>query len=92
MYDFKDKGDRLMALKPESTTPAMRALVEHNLCPQGTVTRLCYVSSPHLRYDRPQKGRLREDTTNAESNWSAVHHPPQMRRWWRRVVFLSDWA
>ncbi len=60
MYDFKDKGDRLMALKPESTAPAMRALVEHNLCPQGTVTRLCYVSSPHFRYDRPQKGRLRE--------------------------------
>ena len=60
MYDFRDKGDRHMALKPESTAPAMRALIEHNLCPQGTVTRLCYVSSPHFRYDRPQKGRLRE--------------------------------
>lgn len=60
MYDFYDKGQRHMALKPESTAPAMRALIEHNLCPQGTVTRLCYISSPHFRYDRPQKGRLRE--------------------------------
>lgn len=60
MYDFKDKGDRDMTLKPESTAPAMRALVEHNLCPQGQTVRLCYVSSPHFRYDRPQKGRLRE--------------------------------
>lgn len=60
MYEFKDKGDRSLTLKPESTAPAMRALVEHNLCPQGTVTRLCYVSSAHYRYDRPQKGRLRE--------------------------------
>jgi histidyl-tRNA synthetase len=60
MYDFVDKGGRNMVLKPESTAPVMRALLEHNLCPQGTVTRLCYLSSPHFRYDRPQKGRLRE--------------------------------
>lgn len=60
MYTFTDKGDRSLTLKPESTAPAMRALVEHNLCPQGTVARLAYVSSAHYRYDRPQKGRLRE--------------------------------
>lgn len=60
MYDFFDKGDRHLALKPESTAPAMRALVEHNLCPQGNHARICYVSSPHFRYDRPQKGRLRQ--------------------------------
>lgn len=64
MYEFTDKGGRSMVLKPESTAPAMRALLEHNLCPQGTVTRLCYVSSPHFRYDRPQKGRLREHHQN----------------------------
>lgn len=60
MYDFVDKGGRPMALKPESTAPAMRALVEHSLCPPGTHLRLCYVSSAHFRYDRPQKGRLRQ--------------------------------
>lgn len=60
MYTFTDKGGRSISLKPESTAPAMRALVEHSLCAPGTVTRLCYASSAHYRYDRPQKGRLRE--------------------------------
>ncbi len=60
IYQFTDKGGREVALKPENTAPAMRALIEHNLCPQGTVLRLCYVSTSLFRYDRPQKGRLRE--------------------------------
>jgi len=59
MYTFLDKGDRSITLKPEGTAPAMRALLEHNLCPQGTVARLSYIT-PIFRYERPQKGRLRE--------------------------------
>jgi histidyl-tRNA synthetase len=59
MYDFVDKGGREIALKPEGTAPAMRALIEHNLCPPGTIERLYYVT-PVFRYERPQKGRLRE--------------------------------
>jgi len=59
MYTFMDKGDRSITLKPEGTAPAMRALLEHNLCPQGSVARLSYVT-PIFRYERPQKGRLRE--------------------------------
>lgn len=60
MYTFEDKGGRSVTLKPESTAPAMRAVLEHNLCPTGATLRLCYISSPHYRYERPQKGRLRE--------------------------------
>jgi histidyl-tRNA synthetase len=59
MYSFNDKGDRNITLKPEGTAPAMRALIEHNLCPAGTIQRLYYVT-PIFRYERPQKGRLRE--------------------------------
>ncbi len=59
MYEFTDKGDRHMALKPEGTAPSVRAVLEHNLCPQGTVARLSYIT-PIFRYGRPQKGRLRE--------------------------------
>lgn len=59
MYEFKDKGGRDIALKPEGTAPVMRALLEHNLCPQGTHTRLYYLT-PCYRYNRSQKGRLRE--------------------------------
>lgn len=60
MFEFVDKGNRHVALKPESTAPAVRALVENSLCPPGNTARLCYVSSPHFRYERAQKGRLRE--------------------------------
>jgi histidyl-tRNA synthetase len=59
MYSFIDKGDREITLKPEGTAPAMRAVIEHNLCPPGTVERLYYIT-PIFRYERPQKGRLRE--------------------------------
>jgi len=59
MYTFQDKGGRSITLKPEGTAPAMRALLEHNLCPPGVVTRMSYII-PIFRYDRPQKGRLRE--------------------------------
>lgn len=59
MYDFEDKGGRRIALKPEGTAPAVRAVIEHNLCPPGTVARLSYVTQI-FRYERPQKGRLRQ--------------------------------
>ena len=59
LYDFRDKGDREIALKPEGTAGAVRAVLEHALCPPGTVLRLGYVT-PIFRYERPQKGRLRE--------------------------------
>ncbi len=59
MYTFLDKGDRSITLKPEGTAPAMRALLEHNLCPPGVVARMYYII-PIFRYGRPQKGRLRE--------------------------------
>lgn len=59
MYDFHDKGDRHITLKPEGTAPVIRAVLEHNLCPQGSVCRLTYIT-PIYRYERPQKGRLRE--------------------------------
>jgi histidyl-tRNA synthetase len=59
MYTFEDKGQRSITLKPEGTAPAMRALIQHSLCPPGTVSRLSYIT-PVFRYERPQKGRFRE--------------------------------
>ncbi len=59
MYDFETKGGRHVALKPEETAPLARAVIQHNLVPQGTVGRFCYIS-PIYRYERPQKGRFRE--------------------------------
>lgn len=59
MYDFYDKGERHICLKPEGTAPAMRAAIEHGLLNQGTTLRMSY-AIPFFRYGRPQKGRLRQ--------------------------------
>ena len=59
MYEFMDKGDRHIALKPEGTAPVMRAYLELSLGNQGATTRLWYFTHS-FRYGRPQKGRYRQ--------------------------------
>ncbi|MET0628981.1 MAG: histidine--tRNA ligase [Acidimicrobiia bacterium] len=56
MYDFEDKGGRHVALRPEGTAGVVRAFVEH---PQPVPWKVWYLA-PHFRYERPQKGRLRQ--------------------------------
>jgi histidyl-tRNA synthetase len=60
MFRFQDMGGRNVALKPESTAPAMRMLIENGLAAPGVFQRLYYISSPHFRQENPQLGRLRE--------------------------------
>lgn len=59
MYDFYDKGERHIALKPEGTAPVMRAYLEHGIGNSGGITRLCYINHS-FRYGRPGKGRYRQ--------------------------------
>lgn len=59
MYDFYDKGDRHIALKPEGTAGAIRAYLENNLYAGSQPTKLFYVT-PAFRYEKPQSGRLRQ--------------------------------
>lgn len=59
MYTFEDKGGRSITLKPEGTSPAVRAFIEHNLYADTQPTKLYYFT-PVYRYERPQSGRLRE--------------------------------
>jgi len=59
MYTFKDRAGRSLTLKPEGTAPAIRAYLEHSLGNPNQITRLFYIT-PIFRYERPQKGRLRE--------------------------------
>jgi histidyl-tRNA synthetase len=59
MYDFMDKGERHVALRPEGTAGVMRACLEGRLLQQGQPTRLWYFNQ-HFRYERPGKGRLRQ--------------------------------
>ena len=59
MYTFMDKGDRSITLKPEGTSPVMRAYLEHSMYAQPAPTKLFYVT-PAFRYEKPQSGRLRQ--------------------------------
>jgi histidyl-tRNA synthetase len=58
MYTFVDRGGRSVTLRAEFTAPVVRALLEHHLLDQGP-QRLYYIGS-FFRYERPQKGRMRE--------------------------------
>ncbi len=59
MYLFKDRKERLLALKPEGTSSVLRAFVEKNLAPLRKVHKLFYIA-PMFRYERPQSGRYRQ--------------------------------
>lgn len=56
MYDFRDKGDRHVALRPEGTASVARAFVEH----RPDVPWKVWYATPAFRYERPQAGRLRQ--------------------------------
>lgn len=61
MYDFKDKGDRHITLRPEGTAPVVRAFVENKLFgPEHNKPYKVFYTGPMFRYERPQKGRLRQ--------------------------------
>jgi histidyl-tRNA synthetase len=56
MYDFVDKGDRHVALRPEQTASVCRAFVEH----RPTTPWKTWYSGPNFRYEKPQRGRYRQ--------------------------------
>jgi len=59
MYTFEDRGGRSITLRPEGTAGVVRAALEHNLAANGVQVKL-YYSGPMFRYERPQKGRMRQ--------------------------------
>lgn len=59
MYTFVDRGGRSLTLRPENTAPVVRSAIEHQLFQRVDGARLYYVG-PMFRYERPQKGRMRQ--------------------------------
>lgn len=59
LYEFFDKGERHIALRPEGTASAMRAYMEQPPDWQKAHSKLYYIESM-FRYDRPQAGRYRQ--------------------------------
>jgi histidyl-tRNA synthetase len=58
IYNFKDKGDREIALRPELTAPVIRMYVEE--LQRSAKPLKFYYFDNCFRYERPQKGRFRE--------------------------------
>jgi histidyl-tRNA synthetase len=56
MYDFLDKGQRHIALRPEGTASIARAYIQHR---PATPWKVWY-AAPSFRYERPQAGRFRQ--------------------------------
>lgn len=61
-YDFKDRGDRNITLRPEGTAGVVRWFIENKLYGNLTDPVKVYYNMKMYRYERPQSGRQREFT------------------------------
>lgn len=59
-YDFQDKGDRWIVLRPEGTAGTIRAIVENKLLANIIAPLKVFYMGPFFRYERPQSGRQRQ--------------------------------
>ncbi|MCB4766109.1 MAG: ATP phosphoribosyltransferase regulatory subunit, partial [Sulfurovum sp.] len=59
MYQFEDKGNNDVCMRPEGTAGVVRTFVSTKLDRQPMKQKFYYYG-PMFRYERPQKGRLRE--------------------------------
>lgn len=59
-YDFKDRGDRSLTLRPEGTAGVVRSYIENKMYGDVNQPIKLYYSGTMYRYERPQAGRYRE--------------------------------
>ncbi|MBP3461122.1 MAG: histidine--tRNA ligase [Bacilli bacterium] len=59
-YDFKDRGDRSMTLRPEGTAGVVRSFIENKRYADPNIPVKNWYYGPMYRYERPQSGRFRE--------------------------------
>ncbi len=59
MYTFPDRKGRSLTMRPEATAGIMRAYIESGLHGREQVSKL-FSFGPMFRYERPQKGRMRQ--------------------------------
>ena len=72
MYSFIDKSKESLTLRPEGTAGIARAIISNGLT-QDIPLKLYYFG-PMFRYERPQKGRLRQFTQLGVEMFSDVSH------------------
>jgi len=59
-YDFNDRGNRPMTLRPEGTAGIVRSYVENKIYGNASFPVKTWYYGPMYRYERPQSGRFRE--------------------------------
>ncbi len=59
MYEFTDKGGRLVVMRPENTAGVVRAAIQHKLLSSNDPVLFYYIG-PQFRYERMQTGRYRQ--------------------------------
>lgn len=59
MYEFSDKSNNLITLRPEGTAGVVRSFIQNKFDKSKSIKKYFYYGSM-FRYERPQKGRLRE--------------------------------
>ena len=59
MYNFTDRSDRPLTLRPEGTAPICRAYLEHGMHREPQPVK-AYMIAPMYRYGAPGRGRHRE--------------------------------
>ena len=61
-YDFVDRGERQMTLRPEGTAGVVRSFIENKMYGDAIQPVKLYYNGTMYRYERPQSGRDRELT------------------------------
>ncbi len=61
-YDFKDRGERSLTLRPEGTAGVVRSFIENKMYGDVNQPKKFYYAGTMYRYERPQAGRYRELT------------------------------
>lgn len=59
-YDFVDRGNRQMTLRPEGTAGVVRSFIENKVYGRASMPFKCWYTGSMYRYERPQSGRYRE--------------------------------
>ena len=70
MYDFVDKGERHVALRPEITASVVRAFIQHH----PTTPWKSWYAASNFRFERP-KPAATGSSTRSESRRSAARTP-----------------
>jgi len=61
-YDFLDRGNRNITLRPEGTAGVVRSFIENKMYGNMSEPVKVYYNGPMFRYERPQSGRQRQFT------------------------------